>query len=112
MKRSPANPIITREDIPDIPPRVVDVSSVFNPGAIRLGERYLLLLRVQTRGRETVLMIAESADGEHFTVRPELVEIEGIGEVQGGIYHVYDPRVTKIGDTIFVVFTADTGDGC
>ena len=96
MKRSPANPIITRADIPDIPPHVVDVSSVFNPGAIRMGDRYMLLLRVQTRGRETVLMVAESPDGEHFEVRPKLVEFEGIEAVSERIYHIYDPRLTRI----------------
>ena len=31
MKRSAANPIITRADIPDVPPRIVDATSVFNP---------------------------------------------------------------------------------
>ena len=32
MKRYDKNPILTREDIPDIPPDLVDVTSVFNPG--------------------------------------------------------------------------------
>ena len=39
MRRSPHNPILTRADIPDISPRVTDVSAVFNPGAIAIGER-------------------------------------------------------------------------
>ncbi len=112
MKRSPANPILTRADIPDIPPNVVDVTSVFNPGAIRIGDRDLLLLRVQTRGRETVLMVAESADGVHFVVRPELVEIEGLDLVAQTIYHVYDPRLTRIDENIYVMFAADTDEGC
>ncbi|MBU0637616.1 MAG: glycoside hydrolase family 130 protein [Planctomycetes bacterium] len=112
MKRSPANPILTRTDIPDIPPDVVDVSSVFNPGAIRVGDRDLLLLRVQTRGRETVLMVAESGDGERFSVRPRIVEIAGLKTVAERLYHIYDPRLTRIDDTIFVVFAADTDSGC
>ena len=112
MKRSPFNPILTRADIPDVPPHVVDVSSVFNPGAIRLDGRYLLLLRVQTRGRETVLLAAESGDGERFNVRPQVVQIEGLNAVQQTIYHVYDPRLTRIGDTVYVVFAADTEVGC
>lgn len=112
MQRSPASPIITRADIPDIQPHVVDVSSVFNPGAIRVGDRYLLLLRVQTRGRETVLLVAESSDGERFQVRPKLVEFEGIETAGETIYHVYDPRLTRIGDTIYVMFAADTDGAC
>ncbi len=112
MKRNSANPILTRADIPPIPPHVVDVSSVFNPGAIRLGDRYYLLLRVQTRGRETVLMVAESADGERFVVRPRLVQIAGLEAVRQTLYHVYDPRLTRIEDIVYVVFAADTDDGC
>jgi beta-1,4-mannooligosaccharide/beta-1,4-mannosyl-N-acetylglucosamine phosphorylase len=112
VRRSSENPIITRRDIPDVPPNVVDVTSVFNPGAIRLGDRYGLLLRVQTRGRETVLMAAESDDGEHFTVRPSLVEIGGLDAVRETIYHVYDPRLTCIGGAIYMVFAADVDGAC
>jgi predicted GH43/DUF377 family glycosyl hydrolase len=112
MKRSPANPILTQADIPAIPPHVIDVSSVFNPGAIKLDGRYLLVLRVQTRGRETVLMVAESDDGERFRVRPQLVHIAGLEAVRQTIYHVYDPRLTRIDDDVFMVFAADTDGGC
>ena len=111
MKRHPTSPILTRLDIPSVA-HVVDVTSVFNPGAIRLDDRYLLLVRVQTRGRETVLMVAESSDGARFQVLPELVHFNGLEAVQQTIYHVYDPRLTKIGDTIYVMFAADTDAGC
>jgi len=112
MRRSTANPILTRLDIPDLSPHVVDVSSVFNPGAIRVDDRYLLLLRVQTRGRETVLMVAESTDGERFSVRPGVVRIEGIEALNQTLYHIYDPRLTRIDETIYIMFAADTDDGC
>jgi beta-1,4-mannooligosaccharide/beta-1,4-mannosyl-N-acetylglucosamine phosphorylase len=105
MKRSDENPILTRADIPGR-----DVSSVFNPGAIRDGDRTRLLLRVQTRGRETLLMWAESADGVRFVVDPEPVEVEGLDDSR--IYHVYDPRLTRIEDRVYVVFAADTDEGC
>lgn len=81
MKRSPANPILTRAGIPAVPPHVVDVSSVFNPGAVKWRDKYVLLLRVQTRGRETVLMVAESDNGERFCVRPQLVRIAGLESI-------------------------------
>ena len=88
----------------------MDVSSVFNPGAIRFRDRVHLLLRVQTRGRETLLMAAESGDGVRFEVQPEPVGIEGLKPT--GIYHVYDPRLTRIGERVYAVFAADTDDGC
>jgi len=112
MQRSAANPIITRADIPDIPPRIVDVTSVFNPGAVRVGERIVLLLRVQTRGRETVLMVAESTDGERFAVRPQEVRIQGVETLGQTLYHIYDPRLTPLDDAVYVLFAADTDRGC
>ncbi len=112
MQRSPKNPILTRADIPAITPDLVDVTSVFNPGAIRFEGRFYLLLRVQTRGRETVLMLAESEDGERFSVQPRLIEIEGIKGVGERIYHIYDPRLTRIDDRIYVMFAADADGGC
>jgi len=112
LKRSSANPILTRNDIPDVAPRVRDVSSVFNPGAIYWRGRYILLLRVQTRGRETLLMIAESDDGERFSVRPSIVDIAGLDDVGATIHHIYDPRLTAIGEWIYIVFAADCEGGC
>lgn len=112
MQRSGRNPILTRDDIPAVSPLVSDITSVFNPGAIRIGDRYVLLLRVQTRGRETVLMLAESANGEDFAVQPRLVAIDGLEGVGETIYHIYDPRITRIGEWVYVVFAADVDGAC
>ena len=59
LRRDPDNPLLTPADIPAFRPDLVDVTSVFNPGAARWRGRELLLLRVQTRGRTTVLLPAE-----------------------------------------------------
>ncbi|MBL1218552.1 MAG: hypothetical protein D8M59_13800 [Planctomycetes bacterium] len=122
LRRCQHNPILTRENIPAVEgmPWVEDVSSVFNPGALRwrvpgTGEqRDVLLLRVQTRGRETVLMVAEAEDasGERWTVRSSVVEIAGIEDVPETVYHAYDPRLTQIGDDVFVVFAGDIDGAC
>ncbi len=112
LKRSPRNPILTREDIPDVPPAMVDVTSVFNPGAVMHDGRYLLMLRVQTRGRETHLVMASSADGAVFEIERRPVEFRGIEDVEGTVYHVYDPRITRIGSTCFVMVAMDMDGGC
>lgn len=112
MRRHPSSPILTRLDIPEVSPLVRDVSSVFNPGAVKVGGRVILLLRVQTRGRETVLMVAESDDGVRFTVRPRVLEIEGIEDAGTELFHVYDPRLTLLDGVVHAVFSADTPDGC
>ncbi len=112
MKRSEHNPILTRADIPDIPPDLVDVTSVFNPGAVKIDGKTLLLLRVQNRGRETFFLTARSEDGVHFEVSDRIVHFDGIESVPQKIYHVYDARITRLGDTYFLLFAMDLEDGC
>ena len=112
LTRSSENPILTRADIPDVPPGIVDATSVFNPGAVMHDGRHLLMLRVQTRGRETFFMTAGSDDGTHFEVSPHIVPIRGIDRVAGTVYHSYDPRITRLGDTYYVMFAMDTDAGC
>jgi beta-1,4-mannooligosaccharide/beta-1,4-mannosyl-N-acetylglucosamine phosphorylase len=112
LTRSERNPIITRSDIPDIPPQIADATSVFNPGAAKLGGRYLLMLRVQTRSRETFLLIAESEDGESFDIRHEVIGLAGIEQIMGTAFHVYDPRITEIEGTFHIMVAIDTEFGC
>jgi len=112
LVRSSDNPILTGREIPAMPPHLVDPSSVFNPGATRFGDRTVLLLRVQSRGRRTYLVRADSENGRDFEVRDRIVEIEGLDVEAEGILHVYDPRITRIGDDWLVMFAADTRTGC
>ncbi len=112
MKRHPGNPILTRASVPAIPPLLTDVTSVFNPGAVKFGDRYLLMLRVQARSRETFMVMAESPDGVRFTVRPEVVEFKGLENVGERIYHVYDPRITPLDGAHYIMFAMDMDSGC
>jgi len=112
MERSPNNPILTRDNIPPIPPDLVDVTSVFNPGAIMHQEKYVLLTRVQSRSRETFLVAAESTDGERFIVHNEIVRFEGMEKLGKRVYHVYDARLTRLGDTVYIMFAMDMEEGC
>ena len=112
MKRHPKNPILTRADIPPIPPELVDVTSVFNPGAIKDGDTYRLMLRVQSRSRETFLVMAESADGVNFKVENKIVDFKGIEKVKEKIFHIYDARITKLEGRFYIMFAMDMEDGC
>lgn len=112
LQRHPRNPILTRADIPDLPPDLVDITSVFNPGAVPWQGRTVLMLRVQNRGRETFGLIARSADGLRFDVERAPVRIAGLERVPERIYHVYDHRLTRIGDEVFTVFAMDVDGGC
>jgi beta-1,4-mannooligosaccharide/beta-1,4-mannosyl-N-acetylglucosamine phosphorylase len=112
LRRHDGNPILTRQDIPAIPPAIIDPTSVFNPGAVMYEGRFLLMLRVQTRGRETFLLTATSEDGIDFIVSNEPVRLRGIDRIDDTIYHVYDPRVTAIEDIYFAMFALDMDCGC
>lgn len=112
LVRNEKNPVVTRKDVPDIYPNVVDVSSVFNPGAIKYNGKYILLLRVQNRGRETFIMQAESNNGVDFKVADKVVDFKGIENVKEKIYHIYDARITKLEDKYYVMFAMDMESGC
>ena len=112
IERHPNNPILTRSDVPDVYPQIVDATSVFNPGAIRHRDGYRLVLRVQTRGRETVTMLADSDDGVRFHVLPRTIEVEGLEALDVPAFHVYDFRTTFIENEIYAVFSVDTDEGC
>jgi beta-1,4-mannooligosaccharide/beta-1,4-mannosyl-N-acetylglucosamine phosphorylase len=112
MRRHPKNPIITRQQIPNVPPDLVDVSSVFNPGAIRFGKEYLLLLRVQNRGRRTFTLVARSRNGVDFDISSTPVQMKGIENVAATIHHGYDPRITMIDGAYYVMFALDMDSGC
>jgi len=107
----PHTPLLTRDDLPDMPPEVIDATSVFNPGAVMLNGTTHLLLRVQTRGRRTCLVPAHAPDGMAFTVAPRPVELRGLDACPSTVFHVYDPRLSVIGDRLLVVTALDTDAG-
>ncbi len=110
--RHQQNPILTRTDIPGVYPEVTDVSSVFNPGAVKAEGLVHLVLRVQNRGRETFLMHAFSKDGISFHVDEDPITIDGLNDLYSTIYHVYDPRLTRLDDRIRMVVAVDIETGC
>lgn len=112
MNRHPQNPILTRRDIPNIPPHLIDATSVFNPGAVKFKDKYLLMLRVQSRSRETFFIMAESSNGVDFKARKEIVQFNGIEKVKEKIYHIYDARITKLEEKYYIVFAMDMEGVC
>ena len=90
----------------------MDSSSVFNPGAVRSGDRYMLMLRVQTRGRRTHLVMAESHNGRDSSCGRRSFEFPGWTGSEETIYHVYDPRITALDGEFLVMFAVDTETGC
>lgn len=109
LHRSSANPILAAKDIP------YSANLIFNAGVIKLGEKYRMVFRndygyENGRFAGTNLGVAESDDGIHWTARPEpMVHAEDVRD--GEISRIYDPRLTKIDDELFICFAVDTKHG-
>jgi beta-1,4-mannooligosaccharide/beta-1,4-mannosyl-N-acetylglucosamine phosphorylase len=112
LTRNPNNPILTRADVPAMPPDLVDVTSVFNPGALKILDTYYLVTRVQSRSRETCFVVAESGDGTHFTMHSRPVVLKGMESLGKRVYHVYDARLTRFGNTVYMMFAMDMEGSC
>jgi len=112
--RCERNPVLTRLDIVSRHPALLDVSSVFNPGGIMYQGSFLLLLRVQNRARETLLVKATSQNGIDFKVSDEPVAMLHLERCPHIIYHIYDPRITHAHEpgTYHVICAMDTDAGC
>lgn len=110
--RHSSGPILTRWDIPNMPPDIIDPSSVFNPGAVMVEGKTVLLLRVQSRGRRTFTVPALSTDGLDFLVDDQPVVFNWNGqEPAEEIFHIYDARITPLEKSYFVLTAVDFKDG-
>ena len=106
------NPIISPKNIVSSNPVMIDVSSVFNPGAIKFDGKTILLMRVQNRGRETLLVKAESNDGTKFAIENTPIEISGLDRTSETIFHIYDPRVTCLDGIFYIMVAVDVVGKC
>jgi predicted GH43/DUF377 family glycosyl hydrolase len=76
---------------------------LFNPAAIRTGDKTVLLFRAQDQHQTSRIGYAESNDGLHFTIRPEpVLSPSAPYEKDGG---VEDPRVVQIDGTYYLTYT-------
>ncbi len=79
-------------------------AGTFNPSVVSHDGSLVMLYRAQDRNGTSRLGYASSTDGLRFTRRPEpVLSPEAEYERDGG---VEDPRLTKIGGTYFLTYTA------
>ncbi len=109
--------LLTREDIPIPPTGKGDVTSVFNPGAVQWRGADRLLLRVQSRSRETHIYAATtdtSSTPPDLCVHAAPIEFPDLMKHTEHlrVYHVYDPRLTVVEESVLAVFAVDTEQGC
>jgi predicted GH43/DUF377 family glycosyl hydrolase len=81
-----------------------EAAGTFNPSVVNHQGSIVMLYRAQDRSGTSRLGYATSTDGLRFTRRPEpVLSPEADYERDGG---VEDPRLTKIGDTYYLTYTA------
>lgn len=101
INRYENNPILVKEDVP------FKVNSIFNPGAVKIDDKYLLVCRVEMPSGRSSFVLASGKDGISFKVEDELClspddHKEFFKYVEWGIE---DPRVTKIDDKYYLTYT-------
>ncbi len=102
LHRFEGNPIVGLDDIP------FRCNTVFNGSPVKKDGNYYILLRIEGQRGASVFALAKSKDGLIFEVEPEPV----MTPAKRGIFAKYeargieDPRITKIDDTYYVMYTA------
>jgi predicted GH43/DUF377 family glycosyl hydrolase len=98
FRRYPQNPIVTAHDLPQM------ANAVFNAAAVEYDGGTLLLLRVEHRTGLSHFAVATSADGRtgwKIDDRAMLPQTDCYEEHWG----IEDPRITRVGDDYFIVYT-------
>jgi predicted GH43/DUF377 family glycosyl hydrolase len=122
--RFAGNPILTCHDVNRVwEPAALKVKTVHNAGIAEFGDEVLMLFRSHLRNGTSVLGIARSADGiRDWRVDPGPAMLpcrEGDAFAEGADRRqlieneaggVEDPRITRIGDTYYVTYSAYLAD--
>lgn len=112
VKRYEGNPVLTKEDVP------YEADLIFNAGVIRWKDGYAVAFRNDygctqpewesgKRFKGTNIGLAFSKDGIKWEVEPEPILEMKTDEIS----RIYDPRLTCIGDEIFLTCAVDTKHG-
>jgi len=101
-KRYINNPIITPDMIPE------RCNTVFNAGAIKHGDEYILLVRVEMLENFSQLYVARSKTGFDFKVdkKPLIFPSKTGPFAQYENLGIEDPRITKMGRYYYITYTA------
>ncbi len=101
ITRYEQNPILTADQVPFL------VNSIFNPGAVKYNNEYILVCRAELPIGRSVLVLARSKDGVNFTVdkTPCLTPANHTTCHEYVEWGIEDARVTKIDDTFYLTYT-------
>jgi predicted GH43/DUF377 family glycosyl hydrolase len=101
------NPILTKNDVP------YEVATVHNAGVTKFGNEYIMLFRSHKLNGRSILGLARSNDGYHFTVeeKPFMVPATSGIFAEYEAFGVEDPRITCIDGTYWITYSAYSRHG-
>ena len=104
LRRHERNPILTSDDLPFL------CNAIYNPGATKFGDEYILLARVEDGRRDNKLHVCRSRDGVDFTVEPTPIAITN--PIDDGMpeKHLYDPRITLLENSYYITYCSQGFD--
>lgn len=97
-----SNPILTKKDVP------FKVNSIFNPGAAKIKDKYVLVCRTEMPNGRSSFTLAWSDDGINFKVDSKPC-LNSFDHKDFNIYTewgIEDTRVTKIENNYYLTYTA------
>jgi len=102
VHRYEKNPILTKEQVP------YTVETVHNAGVVKFNDRYIMLFRSHLRNGRSIIGIAESADGFHFTVsREPFITPSGLEPFATyEEFGVEDPRICELEGEFLITYSA------
>ncbi|EIP99392.1 putative glycosylase [Opitutaceae bacterium TAV1] len=110
FQKHPLNPLLTPADFPG-----GRVMYAFNPGAIKVGDEYLMIVDAATLAQPVVFWLARSRDGIQWTVDPEPLDWPAPDHTHAEDC-VYDPRITpepgNPGSYLLMYASSSEATGC
>ncbi len=101
IKKHDKNPILTKDNVPFC------VNSIFNAGAVRIADKYMLLCRTEMPNGRSSFTLAESLNGIDFKVasKPCLIPEDHKDCFDYVEWGIEDPRITQIGEKYYITYT-------
>lgn len=99
--RYESNPILTKENVP------FRVNSIFNAGAVKVKDKYLLVCRIEMPNGRSSFVMAESSDGYNFAVadKPVLTPEDHKEYFEFVEWGIEDTRVTPLEGKFYLTYT-------
>jgi predicted GH43/DUF377 family glycosyl hydrolase len=101
LTRSGKNPILTKKDVP------FEVNSIFNPGAVKFGNEYILICRVEMPNGRSSFVLAKSADGISFKVDSQvcLIPEDHGNNIKYTEWGIEDARIVNLENKYYLTYT-------